>query len=979
MTNTSTPTNERIVLAFQERYSNDLESDSVLGLSGYVALWPDHEVLIAREYLSLKEDTATLSGIHGLEDGSEAVGPYVLHEEIGRGGQGLVYKATDTRLGRTVALKVLTGLGPNAERQINRFRREAEIAARLEHNAICGVHEAGIVNGVPFIAMRYVSGQTLAQAITFSRQTSETGEKSGFLDLTDVGLGSDTEQEHKSVDTLVDEPATAMAKRQLDSILLVFEKAARALHAAHEAGVIHRDIKPGNIMVTDEGEPVVLDFGLAHDDSEDMPSLTQTGDFFGTPAYMSPEQIAGQRILLDARSDVYSLGVTLYESLVLRRPFDAPTREGLYQAIMTKEAPDPRRLNRSISKDLKIVLECVLEKDRDKRYQSALAFADDLAAVRELRPIAANPIGPVGRIVRWAKRKPVRATFAAALIIGIPLIAGLSGYIVANLPNIEAQEQALIDEELEVTLERGFYELYRGDKEKAPAYFESALAIRPDSVGAASGLAEAYLKLKEPESALAALEESESAIDDRTTLYALKADVLTKLGRVEEAKNMRELAKPPHSAVTWFLEGLRTWNTGARYSLQKVPDKETRKRAFALIKRAVTASPKARRIYHIMLAVTMRRDASREECVGHAEAMEELWRNDYQICFWSAMCTEFKAPERSAVAFKTAAQVRPMSWTAHANTAIVLHNAGLLKDAIPWFRQAIELNGKEVQLHRSLALCLYDEGRYKEAELCCRQGLGLPTNRLTPFLHTILSRLLRRSGRDKEAAQEIKKAESCCRDLLALARTASEKSDLYDTLAAVLDVENRNVEALHAHEESVRLDPHVVEWHLAIALRHLVMGTTNLAEEFLRSGIKIQNDEPIANMHLGRILHLRGEHKEAKRHLEVALSTAPFLLRIEQANCRFWIREAAWERPNASFLALRHAMISVWMTDRKDPVSLDLLATIEFMQGKFDDAVKHQQELLILMDGKDVDDLKFADAEANLAKYKMAMNGERSK
>jgi serine/threonine protein kinase len=138
-----------------------------------------------------------------------------------------------------------------------------------------------------------------------------------------------------------------MPREQLNALLAVFEKSARALHAAHQAGILHRDIKPGNIMVIKEGEPVILDFGLARDESADV-SLTHPGDVFGTPAYMSPEQIAGQCVRLDARSDVYSLGVTLYECLTIVRPFDAATRESLYQAVMTKEPPDPRRFNRSI-------------------------------------------------------------------------------------------------------------------------------------------------------------------------------------------------------------------------------------------------------------------------------------------------------------------------------------------------------------------------------------------------------------------------------------------------------------------------------------------------------------------------------------------------------------------------------------------------------------------------------------------------------
>ena len=210
--------------------------------------------------------------------------------------------------------------------------------------------------------------------------------------------------------------------------------------------MIHRDLKPGNIMVDASGEPVVLDFGLARDLEGDGVSITKSGDFLGTPAYMSPEQIASGHIHLDRRSDVYSLGVTLYECLTLKRPFDAPTREGLYQAILSKEPPDPRRLNKAISADLKVVLETALNKDRDRRYVSAEAFADDLKRVRELKPIQAKPISPIGRLVRWGRRNPLVAAMTAAvfLSLAIGLVATLMQWGRAEKALVRAEESANI-------------------------------------------------------------------------------------------------------------------------------------------------------------------------------------------------------------------------------------------------------------------------------------------------------------------------------------------------------------------------------------------------------------------------------------------------------------------------------------------------------------------------------------------------------
>jgi len=217
---------------------------------------------------------------------SQRVGPYRLVRELGRGGQAIVWLAEDSRIGRQVALKMLPHLGPGGEEALRRFRREAEVAARLEHPGICSVFEAEIDHGTPYIAMRYVAGETLARRLAVAR----------------------------------DAQAAPPDRGALRDLALLFEKAARALHAAHEAGIVHRDVKPANLMITPEGEPVVLDFGLAREDDASAPALSLTGEVSGTPAYMSPEQMTG-RSRPDRRTDVWSLGIALYEAATLAHPF----------------------------------------------------------------------------------------------------------------------------------------------------------------------------------------------------------------------------------------------------------------------------------------------------------------------------------------------------------------------------------------------------------------------------------------------------------------------------------------------------------------------------------------------------------------------------------------------------------------------------------------------------------------------------------
>jgi len=420
-----------VIATFLGKYAQDRAAGRALPLRGYQALFPGHEDLIAAEFDTIERGDASPSPADpGNDDHAGIVAErYRIVRRVARGGQGEVYLAVDERLHRKVALKLIRGLGTLSSEAMGRFRREAEVASRLDHPCLCTVYDSGVERGVAYIAMHYVEGSSLAEVVR--ERSASTLPSEAFVCSNPSGSPPNPETPPP---TTSHGPASVAEMMGLTHLI---EKVARALHAAHEAGILHRDIKPSNIMVTPQGEPVILDFGLVSDLTSEAEALTRTGDLFGTPAYMSPEQIAGQRVRLDRRSDVYSLGVTLYECLTHRRPFDAPTRDSLYQAILSKSPPDPKRLNRSIPADLKAILDVVLEKDRDRRYQSAEAFADDLRALRERRPIAAKPIGQVGRITRWARREPAKAALLSVLIVALPVIAALLTHHVANRENVE--------------------------------------------------------------------------------------------------------------------------------------------------------------------------------------------------------------------------------------------------------------------------------------------------------------------------------------------------------------------------------------------------------------------------------------------------------------------------------------------------------------------------------------------------------------
>jgi serine/threonine protein kinase len=271
------------------------------------------------------------------------LGRYEIRKQLGRGGMATVYKATDSQLGREIALKI-PRFEPDTEHAvIERFLREAKAAASVDHPNVCPVYDAGEIGGTAYIAMRFVSGRSLANVIA-------------------------------------DGPLPVR-----DAVMLV-RKLADALVAVHAAGVIHRDIKASSVLLTGDGEPFLTDFGLSRPrHTADTQHLTTTGSPIGTPAYMSPEQVHGDHAAIDARTDIYSLGVLLYQLLTGRLPFEGPLTEVLI-AIKQVEPPRPGTLRPEIDRELDAICRKAMAKRPANRYQTAHAFADALDAYLRTTP-----------------------------------------------------------------------------------------------------------------------------------------------------------------------------------------------------------------------------------------------------------------------------------------------------------------------------------------------------------------------------------------------------------------------------------------------------------------------------------------------------------------------------------------------------------------------------------------------------------------
>ncbi|QEG24432.1 serine/threonine-protein kinase [Mariniblastus fucicola] len=380
--------------------------------------------------------------------GLKQLGDYVLIREVGRGGMGVVFEAVHQSLGRRVAIKVMLEQELESEKQIARFRREAQAAAKLHHTNIVSVFGVGETRGYHYYVMEYIDGISLKSAVhsltrvrhpkvdsqsqaTFDSELA-TGDNSELFEVDELetvsGAGTQNTQEILFPQTA--SPAAGQGDRnRYQWVGRIGAQVADALGYSHQMGILHRDIKPANLMLDDKGQVWITDFGLVK--LSDDKQITKTGAILGTPQYLAPESLKGH---YDQQSETYCLGLSLYELATLKPAFAPGSHAEVFHRVIHDSPVPPRKLDPAIPRDLATIIEKAISKDPKDRYKSAFALRDDLRAFLDDRPISARRPSVVEQAMRWARKNPVVASLAAlsALLVCATAVVASSAWAMTN-------------------------------------------------------------------------------------------------------------------------------------------------------------------------------------------------------------------------------------------------------------------------------------------------------------------------------------------------------------------------------------------------------------------------------------------------------------------------------------------------------------------------------------------------------------------
>jgi serine/threonine protein kinase/Flp pilus assembly protein TadD len=865
----------------------------------YAARHPEAAPLLREVLASLRLLDVSASGHATLpkptREGSvpSMLGEFRLLREIGRGGMGIVYEAEQLALKRSVALKILPFAATLDPRRLQRFRNEAQAAAQLDHANIVPVYAVGKECGVHFYVMQLIRGQTLGDLIEQWRAASNTGNLTGS----------------KSAD--------------FRTVAQLGVQAADALEYAHQFGIIHRDVKPSNLLLDEDGKLWVTDFGLAHCQSD--VSLTGTGDLIGTLRYLSPEQARAGGMPIDHRADVYSLGATLYELLTLRPAVEGLDREEILKKIAVEDPSPLRRHNRAIPRELDSIVRKAMAKAPSERYATAGGLADDLRRFLEDRPILARPPGLSQRVRKWARRH--RSLVGMVAILLFAALATIGGFMwwrgqrraeAAGAARVYLDRAELLQEQED--WEEARDALARAEErltEDGPADLREKVRRLRDDLAFVMDLEAARFQTAEACEGLT----GDFAGADRAYRRAFKKRELEveHLPAEEVAERIEALAirEPILRALDdWAFvkerlhagDGTRLLAVAGRIDenpwRQKLRDPNVWRDRNALEQLArESAALEQPAVNLIILCLNLQDQDSRATAEHLLRQLQANRPGDFWINFVlsnslaSVVGQSRGRLEESVSFYRAALSSRPKIASVHLNLGVALALLDRNVEAEQAFRKVLELRGDYAPAYSNLGSVLGKQKRWAEAEEACRKAITLQPD--YPEAHNNLGNVLTNAGKLAEGEKSLRRAlalrknyaearfnlalllgkqgkpavaEKEFRAALAL---KPDNAEIHCNLGLACHQQGKWVEAEQAERRALELRPDYPEAWFNLAGVLVAQGKPRDAEEALRRAILGQADYAAAHFNLGLLLHDRGELTEGEQAFRKVVALQP--------------------------------------------------------------------------------------------------------